>query len=146
MKSGIKVMAFVAVGAMVTGCSSLSGTRAKQNEELNTRLASLESQVTSLNQRVEELAPGQAQPAPAGFEISPERQAPARSAKKLTVRQTQRALASAGFYKGPVDGKEGQQTKQAIREFQQAQKLKVDGIVGSSTRRALAKYLEEPQE
>lgn len=144
MNKGAKVAAFVAAGAMVAGCSSLSGTRVK-NEELNTRLANLEGQVTSLSQRVDELT-AQGVVAPAGFEASSEGAAPARPAKRLTVRQAQRALAAAGFYKGPIDGKEGPQTKQAIRQFQQAKGLRVDGIVGNSTRQALAKYLEEPRE
>lgn len=145
MKSGMKIAAWVAAGAMVAGCSSFSGTRAKRDEELNTRLAALESRMTAVNQRVEELASAE-QPDTAGSEASSERPAPARVAKRFTVRETQRALASAGFYKGSVDGKAGPQTLRAIREFQQANGLKVDGIVGSSTRQALAKYLEEPHE
>lgn len=141
-----KLVALMAAGAMVAGCSSLSGTRAKKDSELNTRVANLEGQVTALNQRVEELSQGEA-PAQTGDEVSSSQAAPAaRSAQKLTTRQVQRALASAGFYKGTVDGKEGPQTKRAIREFQQAQGLKVDGVVGSSTRQALAKYLEGPKE
>lgn len=147
MNNGMKMVALMAAGAMVAGCSSLSGTRAKKDAELNTRLANLEGQVTALNQRVEDLgqtaAPAASQ---AGFEGASERQAPAQSAQRLTTRQTQRALASAGFYTGPIDGKEGPQTKRAIREFQQANGLKVDGVVGRSTRQALAKHLQEPQE
>ncbi|MBI3323282.1 MAG: peptidoglycan-binding protein [Candidatus Omnitrophica bacterium] len=94
---------------------------------------------------MEELA-GAEQPGAAKSEASSERLAQPQAAKRFTVRQTQLALASAGFYQGPVDGKAGPKTLRAIREFQQAQGLKVDGIVGSSTRQALAKYLEEPQE
>lgn len=145
MNNGMKIAALVAAGALVAGCSSLSGTRAKKDQDpLNTRLAALEGQVTALNQRVEELAQaGPAQQA-AGFEVTPGAGSPAQSAQKFTVRQIQRALASAGFYKGTVDGKEGPKTKVAVREFQRAQGLKVDGVVGSSTRQALARYLSEP--
>lgn len=145
MKNGMKIAAWVAAGAMVAGCSSFSGTRAKKDEALNNRLAALEGQVTALNQRVEEMA-GTEQPDAAGSEASAQQPAPARTARRFTVRETQRALASAGFYQGPVDGKAGPKTLRAIREFQQANGLKVDGIVGSSTRQALAKHLQEPQE
>ncbi len=146
MNNGLKMAAFLAAGAMAAGCSSLSGARAKREAELSTRLAALEGQITALNQRVEELGEAQAAPQTADLEGSSERQAPAQSAQRLTTRQTQRALASAGFYKGPIDGKEGPRTKRAIREFQQAQGLKVDGVVGKATRQALAKHLEETQE
>ena len=147
MKNTGKLVALMAAGALVAGCSSLSGTRAKKDEDLNTRLASLEGQVTTLNQRVEEIAQDEEPASSAGYEASSGQAAPAvRTVQKLTTRQIQRALASAGFYKGPVDGKEGPQTRRAVREFQQAQGLKVDGVTGSTTRQALAKYLEEPRE
>ena len=140
MNSAIKIAAFVIAGAMVAGCSSLG--RAKGGQEMDTRVAALEGQVTHLSNRVDEM--GATQPAPSGFEVSSPGSVSS-SSKKLTVRQTQRALTAAGFYKGPVDGKEGPKTKQAVKEFQQANGLKVDGVVGSTTRQALAKYLTEPQ-
>ena len=139
-----KLVALMAAGAMVAGCSSM-GTRAKKDEDLNTRVANLESQVTALNQRVGEVSQSEA-PAAEEASSSPQAAPAARSAQKLTVRQIQRALASAGYYKGTVDGKEGPQTRRAVREFQQANGLKSDGVVGSSTRQALAKYLETPKE
>ena len=145
MNNGMKIAALVAAGALVAGCSSMSGPRAKKDQDsLNTRLAALEGQVTTLNQRVEELAPA-APASQANFEGTPSAGTPAQSAQKPTVRQIQRALASAGFYKGSIDGKDGPKTKMALREFQRAQGLKVDGVVGSSTRQALAKYLEPTQ-
>ncbi|MCX7661352.1 MAG: peptidoglycan-binding protein, partial [Candidatus Omnitrophica bacterium] len=56
-------------------------------------------------------------------------------------RQIQYALKKAGFYKGKIDGKIGPQTRQAIREFQKANNLKVDGIVGEKTWQKLQRYL-----
>ena len=144
MNNGMKIAALVAAGALVTGCSSLSKSAKKDQDPLNTRLAALEGQVTALSTRVDELSQdAPAQPS-AGFEAAPAEGSSAQSAQKFTVRQIQRALASAGFYKGSIDGKEGPKTKMAVREFQRAQGLKVDGVVGSSTRQALAKYLSEP--
>jgi len=148
MNNGMKIAALVAAGALVAGCSSMSGARAKKDQDpLNTRLAALEGQVTALNQRVEELAQAEvAEPQARGFESFSGTGSSAQPAQKFTVRQIQRALASAGFYKGTIDGKEGPKTKMAVREFQRAQGLKVDGVVGSSTRRALARYLEPARE
>ncbi len=49
----------------------------------------------------------------------------------VTTVQTQ--LNKLGFYKGPVDGKFGYRTYQAVRAFQRNNRLKVDGVVGPLT-------------
>jgi len=58
-----------------------------------------------------------------------------------TVQEIQIALQNAGLYTGKIDGKIGPLTKKAIEEFQGANSLKVDGIVGSKTWEVLSKYL-----
>ncbi|MDO8662871.1 MAG: peptidoglycan-binding domain-containing protein [Candidatus Omnitrophota bacterium] len=60
---------------------------------------------------------------------------------ELSLKQIQRALKSAGFYQGPIDGKIGPKTKEAIRKFQKANGLKADGIVGKRTSAELNEYL-----
>ena len=60
---------------------------------------------------------------------------------QLSPRQIQTALKNAGYYKGPVDGKIGSKTKDAIKSFQKAKNLKIDGIVGKKTVEKLSKYL-----
>lgn len=62
---------------------------------------------------------------------------------QLSRKQIQRALKSAGFYQGPIDGKIGPKTKEAIIKFQKAKSLKADGIVGKRTSAALNKYLSQ---
>lgn len=49
----------------------------------------------------------------------------------------QQKLAAAGFDPGPIDGKWGQKTLQAVVAFQLAKGLTADGIVGPMTRKAL---------
>jgi len=51
------------------------------------------------------------------------------------------ALKNAGFYQGPIDGKIGSKTKDAIVKFQKAHNLRADGIVGKRTAKELNKYL-----
>ena len=61
----------------------------------------------------------------------------------LSAKQIQKALKSAGFYQGAVDGKIGPKTKDAIIKFQKAHNLKADGIVGKRTAAELNKYLSK---
>jgi chromosome segregation ATPase len=55
----------------------------------------------------------------------------------------QAILKGSGLYKGSIDGINGSQTKQAVKEFQRIKGLKPDGIVGRKTREKLSKYLSE---
>ena len=59
----------------------------------------------------------------------------------LSPKQIQRALKNTGFYEGPIDGKIGPKTKEAIVKFQRAKGLKADGIVGRRTYAELNKHL-----
>jgi peptidoglycan hydrolase-like protein with peptidoglycan-binding domain len=53
------------------------------------------------------------------------------------VSQLQKDLARLGFYKGSIDGWFGPKTLDAVKDFQNSQGLKVDGLVGSKTKAAL---------
>lgn len=58
-----------------------------------------------------------------------------------TIRQIQVALKNAGFEPGVIDGQMGRQTRQAIKAFQRANNLSVDGKVGRKTWSLLREYL-----
>lgn len=79
------------------------------------------------------LPPEEAAPRPSGQPQPPE------GAER--VRTIQEALHAAGFNPGPIDGKMGRLTQQAIREFQEAQGLSVDGKVGPRTWARLEPFL-----
>jgi uncharacterized protein (TIGR02594 family) len=55
----------------------------------------------------------------------------------MTILEIQTALKKAGFDPGDLDGIWGRQTIAAVKAFQQARKLEVDGIVGPATAAAL---------
>lgn len=59
----------------------------------------------------------------------------------MNVEEIQRALLRAGFDPGPVDGILGVKTKAAIKAFQKAYALLVDGVAGPMTQGALGAYV-----
>ncbi|THB70466.1 MAG: TIGR02594 family protein [Gammaproteobacteria bacterium] len=62
----------------------------------------------------------------------------------MNTKQIQQALKDAGFDPGPIDGVRGRRTIKAIKDFQAANGLAVDGLVGPITQAALLQG-EEPQ-
>ena len=53
------------------------------------------------------------------------------------VKELQQRLKRLGYYRGSVDGKFGKGTEDAVSEFQKANKLKADGVVGNATLKKL---------
>ncbi len=60
-----------------------------------------------------------------------------RGSRSDAVRRLQQGLSNLGFDPGPIDGIFGSGTEAAVRAFQSARGLKVDGIVGAQTWAAL---------
>ena len=58
---------------------------------------------------------------------------------KKRIRHIQSALKKAGFYQGNMDGKMGPLTRKAVEDFQKANNLKPDGLVGAGTWKELNK-------
>lgn len=74
-------------------------------------------------------------------EAAPAQKEP-RTAKPKSVKEVQQALSKAGYYKGPVDGKYGRMTREAVVKFQRDADLKADGKVGARTWKKLGGYLD----
>ena len=55
----------------------------------------------------------------------------------MNTMEVQRLLAREGFDPGPIDGIRGRRTIAAVKRFQSAHGLLVDGIVGQETANAL---------
>lgn len=62
-----------------------------------------------------------------------------------TLDGVQSALKALGFDPGTVDGKNGPNTQNAVRQFQARATIKIDGIVGEQTRSALMNELDQAQ-
>lgn len=74
-------------------------------------------------------------------ETSPLEPLPPAGPYKPTNKEIQTALKNAGYYNGKIDGKIGPLSKKAIEEFQKANALTPDGVVGPMTWAVLNKYL-----
>jgi peptidoglycan hydrolase-like protein with peptidoglycan-binding domain len=61
------------------------------------------------------------------------------SSRRDTVRVLQRRLTRAGYAPGPIDGRYGPRTEQAVTRFQAAHGLLLDGIAGPRTLAALSR-------
>lgn len=64
------------------------------------------------------------------------------NAEGTAVSQLQRELQALGYYDSVIDGKFGELTEAAVRQFQSDQQLIVDAVVGPSTWEALSRELE----
>jgi Putative peptidoglycan binding domain/CHAP domain len=53
------------------------------------------------------------------------------------IKQLQQRLQALGYNPGPVDGQYGVATSNAVKAFQKARHLQVDGVIGKDTRKAL---------
>ena len=127
------------VGLLVvflSGCATTRKTQDSQVQQLRNRINSLEAELQSKDEEISSLE-NKLQ----GLKGSDMRKTRDSAVLHLSLRQIQTALKSAGFYKGPIDGKTGSQTKEAIKAFQKANDLKPDGIVGKRTAEKLSKYL-----
>jgi peptidoglycan hydrolase-like protein with peptidoglycan-binding domain len=60
-----------------------------------------------------------------------------RGSRGPQVSNIQRCLTRLGYYNGPINGNFGPLTQNAVNQFQRANRLTVDGIVGNNTERLL---------
>jgi peptidoglycan hydrolase-like protein with peptidoglycan-binding domain len=148
----------VPITFLLAGCSTVSS---KRLNNLETKVGALEARVDSVEQRQSAIEgqTGESRESVGYLKGKVDSRGPStvvvtggqgnegylyKSGKKsLTHKDIQFALKNAGFYNGPIDGKIGKNTKKAIREFQKANGLKADGIVGPKTRDLLLQYLTQ---
>ena len=127
------------VGLLVSGCTLNFDEKIanveKRIEAAEGRLDSLESRVDTIEQRLAIVEEGCAKyKTEAGGKVA---------SIDMTNEEVQTALKNAGFYTGAIDGKMGPNSDKAIKDFQVANGLKADGVVGSKTKALLAKYLTQ---
>ncbi|MBN1794024.1 MAG: peptidoglycan-binding protein [Candidatus Omnitrophica bacterium] len=151
---------FLMLILVLGGCATASKSDMAdlQVQQLRTRVGSLESQLERKNAEVgylsERLDDTQDELERTRLELAKEKEKKvlffnnktSQNVKnenpKPTPVQIQKALQKAKFYEGPIDGKIGKNTQKAIMDFQRANNLKSDGIVGKETWTKLSSYYE----
>lgn len=146
----IAIIVCVAV-SVISGCSSVPKKYKEEMAGIKTKVDTLESRVetveskqayvekatTETSQTIEELR-AQAQKSASKSNISILDRT---GTVKGKTKDIQSALRNAGFYDGKIDGIKGEQTKKAIKDFQKANGLRDDGVVGPRTWELLSRYL-----
>jgi outer membrane murein-binding lipoprotein Lpp len=117
---------------IISGCVTTPVVNyAPENQQLRTQVSTLEEQLSKLKQENTQLRQQLLEQAASKKEV-----------RMPSAAEIQTALKKAGFYKGPVDGQIGTQTKEAVKKFQQANNINPDGVVGSKTWVLMSRYLD----
>lgn len=143
----VLILVLSAFVIFTAGCAT---TANKQKEEeiqgLKEQVSGLESQVETKDGEINTLKyylmklAQEKKDLEARFSLS---QPQEESKSEPEPKQIQIALKNAGYNPGPIDGKLGRQTVEAIKAFQKSNNLAADGKVGKQTWGLLAGYWEE---
>ncbi len=148
MKKHIIAVSIMVLAAFaVSGCTTAPKKVRTEVQGLSTRVDTLESRVEDMESKQARLEMAAAEKAARAREVyTREAQSnivpKSRTAvSKASVTEIQTALKNANFYDGKIDGIKGKRTRRAIREFQRANGLNPDGVVGPKTWGILNRYL-----
>lgn len=133
----IKVLASVILILFLSGCATTKKGQDTEVQQLKSQVIYLEAELQTREEEINRLE--------SELEKAREKRLNLRrkEIREISAKQVQMALKKAGFYKGPIDGKIGPATNEAIRAFQKANGLKADGIVGRKTKDIMMEYLAD---
>ncbi len=143
MKKNLIIGIIIVIAVVVAISIIANRQKAMQSEEIPFQEGIVVEDKASQPAVSQEVTPSTvpAQPSAPAVEATP---AASETLVPPTPMEIQQALKNAGFYQSDVDGKIGPKTRQAIKEFQEKNGLKTDGVVGPRTWRELKKYLAAP--
>lgn len=120
----------------LSGCATMRKNDALEIQGLRNKVSALEAQLKEKDDELNSLKETSVKGGEETGRVGEAKQ-------QADPKQIQTALKNAGFYQGNVDGKMGKKTRRAVREFQKANNLPVDGKVGKNTWVVLKDYLEK---
>lgn len=141
VKRVLAVLFLVIFVFSLSGCATARKQKDMEIQGLRNQISVLETQIQSRDEEINSLRDA--------LNKAIEEKTAAASKKKVigevksrpNTKQIQIALANAGYNPGAIDGKMGRLTRDAIRAFQRANNLAVDGKVGKKTWELLKDYL-----
>jgi len=128
----------------VTGCATAHKQKDLEIQGLKNQISALEAQIQAKDEEISGLRENLAKPPEEKTELTKvvsKKKVIGEVKSRPSVKQVQIALQKAGYYTGVIDGREGKQTRDAIKAFQKANNLRVNGRVGKKTWDLLKKYL-----
>ena len=148
MKKAAYLIVVLLALSLISGCETVPKKFKAEVSDIKSRVDTLETRVEGVETKtsdVERMSGEQARAIedlkakPVGTSITIKRRSGTRPNEN--IKDIQACLKNAGFYSGKIDGVKGKQTRKAIREFQESNGLKADGVVGPKTWDALSKYM-----
>ncbi len=155
---GIRILMIGGLAMLLSGCVTTQGKSNVDNlqirvVDLEKKLEERDSEIVDLKYQVKDLSGRVGQPVVTVEDDVPTSKSSSGSSDQgsssdkiikvsASISDVQKALKNAGFYKGSVDGKVGQQTKKAVESFQRQHDLTADGVVGRRTWEELKVYLQ----
>jgi len=138
MGKRIMVLALLAAaGISLSGCATSRKNTDLEMQGLRNQVAALESQLSAKDEELNSLKASTVKtPEETVRDVNEIKQRP--KGKEIQI-----ALRNAGYDPGKIDGKLGKQTTEAIKAFQKANNLPVDGKVGKKTWSFLRDYLNK---
>ncbi|MDD5154879.1 MAG: peptidoglycan-binding protein [Candidatus Omnitrophica bacterium] len=142
-----KLVLLIVLAGFVTALSGCATGRKKTDMEmqgLRNQISVLQTQLQAKDEEINSLKESlnKAEEQSALEERTTGRMAMRETKSRPTVKQIQTALKNAGYYSGAIDGKMGRKTREAVRAFQRANNLTVNGKVGRQTWNLLKGYLD----
>lgn len=142
-KRFFSVFVLVVFAFSLSGCATARKQKEMEIQGLKNQVSVLEAQIQSKDEEINSLreALNKAAEEKEAAKLSGRKKAIGEVKSRPNVKQIQTALRNAGYNPGPVDGKPGKQTRDAIKSFQKANDLPADGKVGKRTWALLKDYL-----
>ena len=149
-KSLIGLSVMVLTAFVISGCGTSQKKVQSEVTGIKTRVETLESRVEGVESKQADVERTTAEQAQALDDLKsaktsqPNTNISIKSRENVhagRIRDVQQALKNAGYYDGKIDGVKGKNTKKAVKDFQKANGLKADGVVGSRTWDLLKSHL-----
>lgn len=138
---GIIILIAIAFLLAIGLCGCASTARISKDDEINQlrmQVNQLQAQGKQKDEKIAALARIIEEGNKEKLSVQPKH---AQNGARMTPENIQLALKRSGYYKGVIDGKVGDNTINAVKEFQRANNMPVDGVVGKQTWEKLKRHL-----